>query len=212
MNLNKRNIMVILSCVLMLLALILSYIFITGKNQNTNSIEDLDFTYNPFSEREIIRAAQNANIKEEDIPYFCPYPKYTGINECLMYTYQKNYGKSFYQGEKAKLFNKLLIDYSNGTLKEKDVIEEVNNETAWIENYKGISKDEYSKQQVLVTDVNLHSFVTSSNLANQIWAEIATNHYFYDSDYLEVLIYYDADQQKNTVNLLSVNLVYIEES
>jgi hypothetical protein len=129
-----------------------------------------------------------------------------------MYNLQKHYGKGFYQGDRVIEYNQFLLDYAKGEVDSQTIKDSINSETAWTEIGYGIYTDKQVKQQVLLMNVEAESFETDSNLVNEIWAEISDRHLFFNSDYYEVLIYYNEETEKNKVSILSVDFTYIEES
>ncbi|WP_078557029.1 hypothetical protein [Bacillus alkalicellulosilyticus] len=177
--------------------------------EQTSSIHDLRFSENVFSETEIIDEARLLGIDRIDIPHFCPIPTKSGINECLMYSFQDSYGKGIYQGEKAHVFNHLLYEFLQGEKSKSDVVDHIYSLSGWIED--GTTFLIPGLKQFVVTDINIDTHKTSSQLSNEIWAELMIKGLLHGSAYEEVLIIYDDKTKMNTIGILSINFIFIEE-
>lgn len=204
--------------ILPLLLVIGLAIFLYVENDNPiapkeeNSLENLTYNSNVYSNKEINKEAKKNGVKEEEVKFFCPKPKISDINECLMHTYQKEYGNNFYTGKKEPEFNQLLINYSQGKTSKKDTIEKIDSMPSWIEFGKGVELENKKQQQVLITNKVLGNFKTQSNLINEIMGEVVKNNLMVDSDYYQLLINYDDKKDENKVSVLAINLAYIDES
>ena len=211
---KKQKKFFVVICILIFFAFIFIFKFYENENKTVMkpiTTDEMNFIYdsNPYTDEIRFSSAKVENINEDDQDFYCPTPDQTGINDCLMNIYLKEYGSNNYTGKYLSKFNELLISYGTGSLTIEEIISEVEMLDYWSEKRTDLAKD-VTDYQVSITDIFVDSFETDSKLMNEIIGELSRKDMLKMSDYFQVLIYFDHEKQKNIV--LAVDLIYMEES
>lgn len=188
-----------------ILPLSISIAFLISGCQNSKEVNKSPEGH--FTESEILEKAKQMHIKKRDIPFFCPPPEKTGINKCLTDVYKKNYPTNKYKGKMENTFQKLTTDLAEGKISKDHVVKKIKELGSWREETDQFSSGEI---EYLVTNIVADTFETTSNLANEIWAERIDHNLSMDGAYYNVVIFYNATTKKNTVAVLGMSLAYID--
>lgn len=160
-----------------------------------------------FDESTLNDIASDMKIEEIDVPFLCPPPQTSQLNECLMSTYREYYPANRYNGIQVPLFNELLIEFAQGNISKSEAIERIQSLGTWIEESDRVDSGEI---EYFLTEIIVDSFQTETHLANKIWAEKIEHGLTPEGAYSEVAIYYDESTNMNTVAVIGVGMAFID--